>query len=384
LPQSFLRRLTEMGGRTVAGLTAAGTVLVISGCTVAGHDTDTIGGNNDTGGAVHAREVPYRLNVDDREKVSAGSVVKVITTNRNVQGTITDGTTGEPQHLTPSKRGLVSDPLNPSRTYTVTTTADGFDPTTTLVHTKKATRILTPDIIPKSGTYGVGRTITATWPITIPPTKRDSFAGSVAVTGAPGTWLWTDGATMVFKPDVFWPGHTTITTITSPVATAVTKNDTIWFPATKAKVSTRWNTGRALIVTINSKTHRGNVTIDGKKARSFPISTGKPGYLTRSGVKTITDMIRVQRMTNVGVTDDEVYDLQVPYAMRITATGEFLHGAPWNGRIGHANTSHGCTNLRVSDAKWLFKRATYGDPVVTVGTKRPMETWNGPGAIWNR
>jgi hypothetical protein len=25
----------------------------------------------------------------------------------------------------------------------------------------------------------------------------------------------------------------------------------------------------------------------------------------------------------------------------------------------------------------------WGDPVVTTGTKRPMETTNGPGALWN-
>ncbi|MCY7289019.1 MAG: L,D-transpeptidase, partial [Cryobacterium sp.] len=77
------------------------------------------------------------------------------------------------------------------------------------------------------------------------------------------------------------------------------------------------------------------------------------------------------------------YDLDVPYAMRITSSGEFLHGAPWNYYIGISNRSHGCTTLTLSNARWVFDRVREGDPIVTKGTGRSTESWNGLGGVWN-
>jgi L,D-transpeptidase-like protein len=73
----------------------------------------------------------------------------------------------------------------------------------------------------------------------------------------------------------------------------------------------------------------------------------------------------------------------VPYAMRMTSSGEFLHGAPWNPYIGTMNHSHGCTNLTLASAHWVFDHVKEGDPVVTTGTRRATESWNGLGGVWN-
>ena len=50
---------------------------------------------------------------------------------------------------------------------------------------------------------------------------------------------------------------------------------------------------------------------------------------------------------------------------------------------GSQNVSHGCTNVSLDNAIWLFENTLIGDPVVTVGTGRPTEEWNGLGGIWN-
>ena len=58
------------------------------------------------------------------------------------------------------------------------------------------------------------------------------------------------------------------------------------------------------------------------------------------------------------------YDLpNVPYTMYFYK-GYGLHGTYWHHNFGHP-ISHGCVNLRTSDAAWLFNLASVGTPVVT-------------------
>ena len=83
---------------------------------------------------------------------------------------------------------------------------------------------------------------------------------------------------------------------------------------------------------------------DGVTLRKVPVSLGKPTWETASGVKTILERYEMKRMVNPGPR--EPYDVDVPYALRLTPSGEYLHAAPWNlYNLGVASTSHGCTNM---------------------------------------
>jgi hypothetical protein len=64
--------------------------------------------------------------------------------------------------------------------------------------------------------------------------------------------------------------------------------------------------------------------------------------------------------------------------MRVTYSGEFIHGAPWSsGSQGSDNVSHGCVGMSMSDAAWLFDLSKRGDVVVVSGTGRGLEPGNG-------
>lgn len=232
--------------------------------------------------------------------------------------------------------------------------------------------------------YGVGQMPTIEFSIPIPKKSRKAVTSHLATQVTPKNvgvqFRWIDDQRVAYRPREFWPGRSKITVGGDLSDVPISYDGDLYW----GKAQTfRWRTGNHMVISINANGPDGVVRINGKRALTFGVSLGKPGYTTRSGIKTITDKHTVTRMTNIGVTDDEVYDLQVPYAMRLTDTGEFLHAAPWNGNIGYANTSHGCSNLSTSTASWIFSRAEWGTPVVTTGTGRPMETWNGPGAMWN-
>lgn len=87
------------------------------------------------------------------------------------------------------------------------------------------------------------------------------------------------------------------------------------------------------------------------------ISSGK-WHPTPDGTFRIWIKLRATRMT--GGTGDDFYDLpNVPYTMFFyndevgKALGFSLHGAYWHNNFGHP-MSHGCVNMRISDAQQLY------------------------------
>lgn len=87
------------------------------------------------------------------------------------------------------------------------------------------------------------------------------------------------------------------------------------------------------------------------------ISTGKAATPTPTGVFAIQTRHRSTRMQG------EDYDVpDVPYTMYYYG-GYAIHGAYWHNRFG-TPVSHGCINVAVDHARWLFYWAPVGTPVV--------------------
>ena len=117
---------------------------------------------------------------------------------------------------------------------------------------------------------------------------------------------------------------------------------------------------------------------NGTLLRTLPITTGKPGFTTRSGTKVIIEKFREKRMNSetVGIAEGnpEYYDIDdVEYAMRLTYSGEFIHAAPWSvGSQGSANVSPRLHRDEPANAAWLYNISKRGDVVEYVGSDRPM------------
>jgi lipoprotein-anchoring transpeptidase ErfK/SrfK len=126
---------------------------------------------------------------------------------------------------------------------------------------------------------------------------------------------------------------------------------------------------------------------DGKVLKVVPVTTGKDGFLTRNGIKVISEKHRTIQMDaatlNIPKDSKDYYNLKVEYALRVTWSGEFVHAAPWSvGQQGSARVSHGCVGMSMADGAWFFDQSKVGDVVEVSGSPRQLEPGNG-WTLWN-
>ena len=193
-----------------------------------------------------------------------------------------------------------------------------------------------------------------------------------------GSWSWLSDTEVRYRPKNWWKPGTKVKAWAD--INGLAAGNGVY--GQKA-VATEFTVSKKTLVTrINLRTHQAKVYTNDKLTRTIPISAGKPGWATRSGVKLIMDKRPMVRMTGVSIGidrgSDEDFALNVRYAMRITASGEYLHAAPWNsGRFGNSNGSHGCVGMSTANAIWLYNRVRQGDPVITTGSNKGIEKGNG-------
>ncbi|MGQ0842642.1 MAG: Ig-like domain-containing protein [Sporichthyaceae bacterium] len=187
-----------------------------------------------------------------------------------------------------------------------------------------------------------------------------------------GGWYWIDAATVDWRPKNLWPAGTQVSLhadLRSIDAGKGRYGSGVW--------TSSFTVGRSQVLNVDVTTHRMTVVRDGKVINSFPVSTGKPGWETRNGTKMIMEMVRGKTWTNEEIDAPEEYTEYSEYAMRVTNSGEFVHDASWNRRIGEGNASHGCMGLNPGDMAWLFDNSIVGDAVVVTGSPAlHTDLWN--------
>ena len=98
---------------------------------------------------------------------------------------------------------------------------------------------------------------------------------------------------------------------------------------------------------------------DGQLIEDFVVSTGKPSTPTVQGLFYVYLKFDETRMTG---PDYDTPD--VPWTMYFYQ-GYALHGAYWHNYFG-TPVSHGCVNLPVSDAEWLYNWTPMDTPVLVL------------------
>ena len=93
-----------------------------------------------------------------------------------------------------------------------------------------------------------------------------------------------------------------------------------------------------------------------------PVATGRDGMNTPTGSFSVYAKLPVQTMD--GVTNGEYWVVpNVPHVMYIYG-GVALHGTYWHNLFGSgARPSHGCVNLPLKSAAWLYSWTPVGTPV---------------------
>ncbi|RSS45373.1 Ig-like domain-containing protein [Streptomyces sp. WAC08241] len=254
--------------------------------------------------------------------------------------------------------------------------------------TAPAKRALTATFGPEAGTYGVGQPITAD--LSLPVKDRASRAvveRALKVRSTPaveGAWYWVDDKKLHFRPKEYWPAGARVTV--SGNLDGLKVGDKLYGGESKPLKLT---IGDRIEAVADAGTHQMTVKRNGEVINTIPVTTGKPGFDTRNGVKVVLGKEYYVRMrgTTVGIAEgsSESYDLPVYYATRVTWSGEYVHAAPWSvGSQGVANVSHGCVGMSMDNAAWFFKTVRAGDIVQTVNSDGDtMERFGNGFGDWN-
>ncbi|MEU2779782.1 Ig-like domain-containing protein [Streptomyces sp. NPDC007162] len=241
---------------------------------------------------------------------------------------------------------------------------------------------------PKDGEYGVGQPVTAQLDHAVKDkAQRAVVERALRVDSVPavqGSWYWVSDKELHYRPKDYWPAHATIQVHSN--LDGVRISDRLWGgAATPLKLTT----GDKILALTDASAHQMTVYRNDKEIDQIPITTGKPGYETRNGVKVVLEKQYFVRMrgTTVGIAEgtSDSYDLPVYYATRVTWSGEYVHAAPWSvGSQGYANVSHGCTGMSTSNAEWFFDNVRPGDLVKVVNSNgEEMEHFGNGFGDWN-
>jgi lipoprotein-anchoring transpeptidase ErfK/SrfK len=229
---------------------------------------------------------------------------------------------------------------------------------------------------------GVAMPIVISFGLNVPEDHRDDVERRLFVRSDPaqeGVWHWFTGEEIHYRPREHWKAGTRLDV---RIATGgLPWGVPTWYG--RHDLTVRASVGPELIMDVDNRTKKMTVKRDGKVVRTMLVSLGKPSTPSSSGALVVMSREAAFRFdTRREIPNGYVVDVR--YAMRLTWGGEFVHAAPWSdGARGRRNISHGCVNLGLADARWLYDNIKIGDPVTVRGTEVHVG-WGNGWTDWDR
>ena len=239
---------------------------------------------------------------------------------------------------------------------------------------------------PRGSTVGVGQPIRVTFSDYVPTEYQAALEKACVVTTNPpvaGAWYWVsnsaDGAVVDWRPENFWAVNTTVSIAFNLDGVRLGEHQygvENYRPTHDFTISSR-----DFRLVVDKDTFKATCYRDGEVIRTWPISTGMTTaetFVTYTGTMAVLGKGNpVDMVGNYGPGDS--YNDLVNWATQVTWSGTYVHAAPWDPDMGHANDdSHGCIHCPTVDAEWFYGLVLDGDVVTVTGSRtRPVAVDNG-------
>jgi lipoprotein-anchoring transpeptidase ErfK/SrfK len=366
----------------------AGALALLGGCTGAGGGASADGGSSGSSSArsssaaattTAADAGPPRLQLAPADgaadvapagpveiSVTGGQVAEVTVTDEagaDVPGQVADGDAEGTAVWTPDED------LDYGATYTLDAAATNGEgeraEATSTFTTATPDSLAVPAIGPLDGqTVGVGMPIRVYFDR--PVTDKAAVESHLLVTSSTptdGVWSWVSDTEVHFRPPQYWPAETDVTLDAD--LRGVPFGDGVYGERDR---TVSFRVGERHVSIADADTHRLQVFDGDVLVQDFPMSAGAPETPSYNGAHVVTELNaqRVMDSSTYGVPVDSPggYRTPVQWAVRLSDSGEFVHGAPWSvAQQGSENVSHGCINLSTENARWFYEFSQPGDVV---------------------
>ncbi|MFF4604996.1 Ig-like domain-containing protein [Streptomyces sp. NPDC001339] len=281
--------------------------------------------------------------------------------------------------------------LLPKTTYTVKTTAKSTQgkesSATSNFTTEQADKVNKLTNTPSGGqTVGTGMPISIRFDNKIDKDKRAEIEKALKVTSEPkveGAWGWVkdwSGDDRIdWRPKDPWPAGTKVS-VKGSLGGINSGTDSGWF-AKNYDWDFKIGDDRKAVIDVPS--HTLTMYENDKNVGSVTGSAGSSTDPTRGGIHTVRSKNAAETMDSATIGYGDQWKLDSQWVTHLTASGTFLHSAPWNKSLGVENNSHGCFGMTTSDAKKVYDFLTIGSRVEVKGTSSTVKTDVGNGLeVW--